>query len=139
MAQAHQIPQWNPAGKRMTFGEAGSAIAFAALALVSIIVAAKAHTPEYAFHAYLFAAASAAATFAIIDRFYSRPAELPAREIDGNLASSPATSSAEGGASGTRFAATRHKRNAPSRSEEKTSSPSAVHANPKMEALSAVT
>jgi len=83
MAQAHLIPEWKPADKRMTFGEAGSAVAFAALALVSIIVAAKAHTPEYAFHAYLFAAASAAATFAIIDRFYSRPAELPAREIDG--------------------------------------------------------
>ena len=47
--------------KGMTFGEMGSALAFAALALLSIIIAAKAYTPEYAFHAYLFAAASVAA------------------------------------------------------------------------------
>jgi hypothetical protein len=40
----------------MTLGEGGSAGAFVALAFFSIVVAAKAYTPEYAFHAYLFAA-----------------------------------------------------------------------------------
>jgi cytochrome c oxidase cbb3-type subunit 1 len=33
--------------KGMTFGEMGSALAFAGLALLSIIIAAKAYTPEY--------------------------------------------------------------------------------------------
>jgi len=61
----------------MTIGEAGSAIAFAALALGCIVIAAKAHTPEYAFHAYLFAAASVASVFAIINNYYNRGATLP--------------------------------------------------------------
>jgi hypothetical protein len=39
--------------KSVTLGEGGSAIAFAALALVSIFVAANAYTPEYAFHMLL--------------------------------------------------------------------------------------
>jgi cytochrome c oxidase cbb3-type subunit 1 len=69
--------------KSMTFGEAGSALAFAALAMLSIVVAAKAYTPEYAFHAYLFAAASIAAVFKIFDRYFDRPAELPPLTIDG--------------------------------------------------------
>src|SRR5262249_43303499 len=69
--------------KSMTIGEGGSALAFAALALVSIIVAAMAYTPEYAFHAYLFAAGSLAAVFTIVNRYYERPAELPPLTIDG--------------------------------------------------------
>ncbi|WP_112664010.1 cytochrome-c oxidase, cbb3-type subunit I [Microvirga flavescens] len=69
--------------KSMTFGEAGSALAFAALALLCIIIAAKAHTPEYAFHAYLFAAASGWAAFKIVDRYYDRPALLPPLTING--------------------------------------------------------
>ena len=60
--------------KTMTLGEGGLAIAFAALAILSIVIAAKAYTPEYAFHAYLFTAASIAAVFAIINRYYDRPA-----------------------------------------------------------------
>jgi cytochrome c oxidase cbb3-type subunit 1 len=64
MAQAIVPP------KSMTFGEMGSAAAFAAMALLSLIVAAKAHTPEYAFHAYIFAAASVAATFKVFDTFF---------------------------------------------------------------------
>jgi cytochrome c oxidase cbb3-type subunit I len=71
------------ARKTMTFGEGGSAIAFAALAILSVFIAANAYTAEYAFHAWLFAAASAAATFKIIDRYYDRPAELPPLTIDG--------------------------------------------------------
>ena len=50
------MTQSTVAPKSMTVGEGGSALAFAALAMLSIIVAAKAYTPEYAFHAYLFAA-----------------------------------------------------------------------------------
>jgi len=52
-------------------------LTFVALALLSLVVAAKAYTPEYAFHAYLFAAASIASVFAIINRYYERPAEHP--------------------------------------------------------------
>src|SRR3954462_14895572 len=80
-AEFMALPMVSP--KSMTFGEGGSALAFAALALLSIVVAAKAYTPEYAFHAYLFAAASAAAVFKIIDRYYERPADLPPLTIDG--------------------------------------------------------
>src|SRR4029078_3914282 len=78
MAQSTTI-----ASKSMTFGEMGSALAFAALAFLSIIIAAKAYTPEYAFHAYLFAAASVAAVFAIVNRYYERPTELPPLTIGG--------------------------------------------------------
>ena len=69
--------------KTMTIGEGGLALAFAALAILSIVIAAKAYTPEYAFHAYLFTAASIAAVFAIINRYYDRPAEPPPLTIDG--------------------------------------------------------
>jgi cytochrome c oxidase cbb3-type subunit 1 len=69
--------------KRMSIGEGGMAITFVALALLSIVVAAKAYTPAYAFHAYLFTAASIAAVFAIINRYYDRPAEAPPLMIDG--------------------------------------------------------
>jgi len=69
--------------KTMTIGEGGSALAFVALALLSIVIAAKAYTPEYAFHAYLFTAASIAAVFAIINRYYDRPAETPLLTAEG--------------------------------------------------------
>ena len=59
--------------KSMTIGEGGTALAFVALVVLSIFVAANAYTPEYAFHAYLFAAASAAVIFAIVNRYYERP------------------------------------------------------------------
>ena len=54
-----------------------------ALAFVSLVVAAKAYTPEYALHAYLFTAASAAAVIAIVNRYYERSAALPLLTIDG--------------------------------------------------------
>jgi cytochrome c oxidase cbb3-type subunit 1 len=69
--------------KSLTLGEGGAAAAFAALAFLSIIIAAKAHTPAYGFHAYLFAAASVATVFAIFNRYLDRPAELPPLTIDG--------------------------------------------------------
>jgi cytochrome c oxidase cbb3-type subunit 1 len=76
MANAHT-------NKMMTFGEGGSAFAFAALALLSIIVGAKAYTAEYSFHAHLFAIGSAAATFAILNRYFDRSAEPVPLFIDG--------------------------------------------------------
>src|SRR6266581_2129884 len=71
------------ARKSMTIGEGGSTLAFVALALLSVFVAANAYTPEYAFHAYLFAAASAAAAFKLVSRYYDRAAELPPLTVDG--------------------------------------------------------
>jgi cytochrome c oxidase cbb3-type subunit 1 len=61
------------ARKAMTIGEGGTALAFVALAVTSVFIAANAYTPEYAFHAYLFAAGSAAAVFAIVVRCDSWP------------------------------------------------------------------
>jgi cytochrome c oxidase cbb3-type subunit I len=69
--------------KTMTLGEGGAALAFVALAFLAIVIAAKAYTPGFAFHAYLFTAASIAAVFAIINRYYERPAEPAPLEIDG--------------------------------------------------------
>ncbi|GLI24525.1 cytochrome c oxidase subunit 1 [Xanthobacter flavus] len=56
---------------------------FSLFALFSIVVAAKAYTPEYAFHAYLFAAASIASVFAIGNRYMNRPAGAVPQFIDG--------------------------------------------------------
>jgi cytochrome c oxidase cbb3-type subunit 1 len=67
----------------MSYGEAGSALVFAVLAFLSLLIAAKAYTPEYAFHAYLFAAASVGAVFAIGNQYMHRPAALPALTVDG--------------------------------------------------------
>ena len=51
----------NPTGVRKSFthGEIGLAIALSVLALFSLIVAGKAHSSAYSFHAILFAAVSA--------------------------------------------------------------------------------
>src|SRR3954451_25272518 len=68
MAQSASI------NKTMTVGEGGTALAFVGLAVLSIITAAKAWTPEYAFHAYLFCAASVAAVFALANRYANRSA-----------------------------------------------------------------
>src|ERR1700753_3394565 len=77
MSQSYAPPKY------MTWGEGGLAAAFAALAFVAIVVAAKAYTPEYAFHAYLFSAASVAAVFAILNRYFNRPAEPAPLTVDG--------------------------------------------------------
>src|SRR5579863_7037620 len=77
MTPAHNPPKY------LTNGELGLVAAFVALALLSIMIAAKAYTPEYAFHAYLFAAASAASVFAIFNRFFDRSDEPVPLEIDG--------------------------------------------------------
>src|SRR6185503_928882 len=69
--------------KSMTIGEGGTALAFVALATVGLFTAANAYTPEYAFHAYMFAAGSVATVFAIFNRYYDRPAQLPPLTIAG--------------------------------------------------------
>jgi cytochrome c oxidase cbb3-type subunit 1 len=69
--------------KSMTLGEGGLAIALTALAFLSLLIAAKAYTPEYAFHAYIFCAASVASVFVILNRYFERPAEMPPLTING--------------------------------------------------------
>jgi cytochrome c oxidase cbb3-type subunit 1 len=66
----------------MTMGEGGLAIAMTLAAFVCIFAAAKAQDAPFAFHAYLGAAAAAAAVFAILERYFARHAEIP-QEIDG--------------------------------------------------------
>ncbi|HQS10940.1 MAG TPA: cbb3-type cytochrome c oxidase subunit I, partial [Xanthobacteraceae bacterium] len=72
-----------PITKRMTFGESGLLIVFSFFAFFAVVVAAKAHTSAYAFHAFVFAAASVAAVFAIGNRYMDRDAILPPQTIDG--------------------------------------------------------
>ncbi len=69
--------------KAFTNGEAGLVLFFTVLAFISLLVAGKAWTSAYAFHALLFAAASGFAIFKIVDRYMNRPAEKPPLEIDG--------------------------------------------------------
>src|SRR3954465_2697024 len=69
--------------KSMTIGEGGTALAFVALAVSSLFVAAGAHTPEYAFHAWLSAAGSVAAVFAVINCYFERPVEPVLLFVDG--------------------------------------------------------
>ena len=69
--------------KKMTVGEMGLTLLSALFALGALIVAAKAYTPEYAFHAYIFAAAGVAATFAVVNRYYNRAPDAVPQEIDG--------------------------------------------------------
>ncbi|MFG1204251.1 cytochrome-c oxidase, cbb3-type subunit I [Xanthobacter aminoxidans] len=72
-----------PPAKSLRWGEGALIGVFSLFALFSIVVAAKAYTPEYAFHAYLFAAASIAAVFAIGNRYMNRPAGPVPQFIDG--------------------------------------------------------
>ena len=67
----------------MTLGEGGLAAAMTVLGFVSLVIAAKAYTPGYAFHAYLSAAACVAAVFAICNRYFERSDVAPPLEIDG--------------------------------------------------------
>ncbi|WP_029876720.1 cytochrome-c oxidase, cbb3-type subunit I [Xanthobacter sp. 126] len=72
-----------PPAKSLRWGEGALIGVFSLFALFSIVVAAKAYTPEYAFHAYLFAAASIAAVFAIGNRYMNRSAGSVPQFIDG--------------------------------------------------------
>ncbi|TYO68195.1 cytochrome-c oxidase, cbb3-type subunit I [Bradyrhizobium hipponense] len=69
--------------KSMTSGESGLAALFAVTAFLCVIAAAKALDAPFAFHAALSAAASLAAVFCIVNRYYDRPAALPPAEING--------------------------------------------------------
>ncbi|MFZ2156388.1 MAG: cbb3-type cytochrome c oxidase subunit I, partial [Bradyrhizobium sp.] len=69
--------------KKMTIGESGLTVVFAATAFLCMIGAAKALDAPFAFHASLGAAASLAAVFAILNRYFDRPAALPPQEING--------------------------------------------------------
>src|ERR1700752_3628109 len=69
--------------KSMTAGEAMLWPLFAVLAFLCLIDAALAHDAPFAFHASLGCVASILATFAILNRYYDRSAELPPQEIGG--------------------------------------------------------
>jgi hypothetical protein len=64
-------------------GRGGLALVFAATTLLSLIAAAKAADAPFAFHAYLSAAASAAAVFLVVNAYFNRDGALPPAEIDG--------------------------------------------------------
>ncbi|HLN08814.1 MAG TPA: cbb3-type cytochrome c oxidase subunit I, partial [Xanthobacteraceae bacterium] len=69
--------------KPVTLGEGGLSLIFAVTALLCLVGAAKAQDAPFAFHAYVGAAASIAAVFAILNRYFMRPLEPPPQEIDG--------------------------------------------------------
>ena len=69
--------------KSMTLGEAILFPLFAALAFLCLVGAGFAHDTPFAFHASLGCVASILAAFAILSRYYDRPAELPPQEING--------------------------------------------------------
>src|ERR1017187_9363136 len=69
--------------KSMTIGESGLAAILTATAFLCVIGAAKAVDAPFAFHASLGAIASLAAVFFIFNRYFDRPAVLPAQEING--------------------------------------------------------
>lgn len=69
--------------KSMTHGEAGLTLIFAATAFLSLFAVGKALDTAFAFHAALACAASLWAVFAIVNRYYDRPATLPPGEING--------------------------------------------------------
>ena len=71
------------ARKLMTGGEAGLTLVFIVTALWCLVAASQAADVPFAFHAYLGAAASCAAAFAILNHYFDRPAAPPAQEIDG--------------------------------------------------------
>ncbi len=71
-------------GRRgLGIGEGLTIAALIGLAILSLFAAAKAHTPAYAFHAYLFMAASAWGIFKLVDRWFSNEGGVEPREIGG--------------------------------------------------------
>ncbi|HTE93747.1 MAG TPA: cytochrome C oxidase, partial [Bradyrhizobium sp.] len=68
-----------PNSKSMSIGESGLTVLFAATAFLCMIGAAKAVDAPFAFHASLSAAASLAAAFAILNRYFDRSPVLPAQ------------------------------------------------------------
>ena len=73
----------DPGKKTMRPGEM-SLLALSILCVFgALFIAGRAYTPEYAFHAYLFAAASLFSSVAVIVRYVRRPAEVPPQMIGG--------------------------------------------------------
>ncbi len=83
MAQAAGVAGPINPTKRMTAGEMTFVIAGAVIFFLSILIAAKTYSPEFAFHAWLFAAASLVTVLAVFNRYYARPASPPPAEVDG--------------------------------------------------------
>jgi cytochrome c oxidase cbb3-type subunit 1 len=71
------------ARKTVTFGEGGSALVFAVAAILCLVAALNAKDLPFAFHAYLFAAASVVAVFMVVTSYQRRPSEPIPAEIDG--------------------------------------------------------
>ncbi len=67
----------------MWLGELSLLILSIACVFGFLIVAARAYTPEYAFHAYLFAAASLATAFGVFARYQNRDAAAAPQEVSG--------------------------------------------------------
>jgi cytochrome c oxidase cbb3-type subunit I len=72
-----------PDGKSMTMPEVMLPVFFVLLGFACLLVAARTEEPEFAFHAYLGAAACTVAIFTIFNRYFERPAAAPPQEIDG--------------------------------------------------------
>src|SRR3984893_9895254 len=72
-----------PSSKSMTISESGLSLIFAGPALLCVFGAAKAVDAPFAFHASVSAAASLAAVFVILNRYFDRPASLRTGEING--------------------------------------------------------
>src|SRR5262245_49489457 len=73
----------SPTAKSMTHGEAGLGLVFSLSAFLCLFASAMALDTAFAFHTALASAASLWAVIAIANRYFARPASLPAREING--------------------------------------------------------
>ena len=77
------MPLTLPIKKSHTFGEIAAIAGFSGFALFAIFIATHAYTPEYAFHAWLFAGASLTAVVLVGGRYAQRDAMRPALTING--------------------------------------------------------
>ncbi len=72
-----------PGAKSMRFGELGLIVVSFLCAIGTLFIATRAYTPEYAFHAFLFAAASLASGVAVLRRYSRRAAAVEPQTIGG--------------------------------------------------------
>ena len=77
------MPLTLPVKKSHTIGEIAAIAGFSGFALFAIFIATHAYTPEYAFHAWLFAGASLTAVVLVGGRYAQRDAGRPALTING--------------------------------------------------------
>ena len=77
------MPLTLPIKKSHTIGEIAAIAGFSGFALFAIFIATHAYTPEYAFHAWLFAGASLTAVVLVGGRYAQRDAGRPALTING--------------------------------------------------------